>query len=154
MKILCFISLCLLSILLSSLSISGEIDSKNLERWEKLESVTATKNDIKIGVYENPRNPNNLIIYPGCWSIMLDTKEVVSPSCHFKLKENVLYCDTALQNRRKNGSVSGIAWDDPKIQTSFFSLLFRRPVFKTTSVKFWDGEYWVEITRLSRMKGL
>ncbi len=82
---------------------------------------------------------------------MRDKKKIVLPGCHFKLKDNILYCDKTLQNRLKNGSVSGVAWDDEKMQMSSYSLLFRRPVFNDTSVKFWDGEDWIKIAGLAKI---
>lgn len=146
---LLFFSLFIVSI--APLSLAQDFDPDRWEKWQKLEGAIATKGKMKIAIFSNPRNPNNLMLFPICWSIMRDTKEIVLPSCHFELKDNILYCDKTLQNRRKNGSVSGVAWNDPKMLISSYSLLIRRPVFTDTSVKFWDGENWIEITGLAKI---
>jgi hypothetical protein len=149
MKNTSFLRATILLFLFFSMPLLAQSNEQQIwEHWPTLESALVNGGSGELKAYSNPRNPANILVYPPCWSILRDTQEVVLPSCHFELKGDKLYCNTQLQDRRKNGAVGGISWDDPKTSTSLFSTIMRRPKFHKTSVKFWNGKEWIEVSNL------
>jgi len=136
----------------TSVAFSEDINKEIWEHWPILESakVSATNPDYKI--YVNPRNKNNILVYPACISIMRDTKEIFIPNCYFKKQGGKLYGDSGALNRRKNGSVTGVAWDDPKTEISLYSAIIRKPKFGSNTVVFWERNEWIKIEQLPDIK--
>ena len=127
---------------LSGIALAGE----RWEVWPKLDAATALIGDTSVGVYSDPKFKNDVILFPGCWLIRLDTKKVFEANCPFKIENDNLLFDSTW--RSESGRLSGVAWDDPKGNVSFFSSMFRKPKFMEASVKFWSGDEWVVVKNL------
>lgn len=142
----------LVALISPSVALSNDLDKDIWEHWPVLEGAEVSSTNAEYKVYVNPRNNNNLLVYPGCISIMRDTKEIFIPNCYFKKQGGKLYGDSGALNRRKNGSITGVAWDDPKNENSLYSIIMRRPKFGSNTVVFWERNEWVKIDQLPDIK--
>ncbi|WP_163337760.1 hypothetical protein [Desulfopila sp. IMCC35008] len=129
----------------------NDLDKDIWEHWPVIEYAKVSSRNAKHKVYLSPRN-NNSLIYPGCISIMRNTKEIFIPNCYFKKQGGKLYGDSGALHRRKNGSVTGVAWDDPKTEISLYSAIMRRPKFGPNTVVFWERNEWIKIEQLPDIK--
>ena len=110
--------------------------------WPKITGVKVSGTDKPQSVYRDPNNQNQFVIYPSCWQVDRETEVVVSLNCNFSIKGGQLYWDSSY------GKPIGVVWGDGKMELSFWSLLFRRPEFTSTSVAIWDNGSWIKVTEL------
>jgi hypothetical protein len=114
--------------------------------WVAINGATAKRGDRIEGVYQNPQNKDQVVVYPSCWLFDRKTKHSVSLNCAFRQdKKGELLWD------RKWATPTGVEWGDAKMDDiSFWDRIFRRPRFKETSVEVWDGDHWIVVTGLPK----
>lgn len=132
-------------------SLASATDGRR-EVWPVQTNAIATIGSEKVGVYTDPQHSVDILLYPGCWLIRRTEKEgkIQLVNCGFKMEKGNLVFDPTWRDEK--GRLSGVNWDDPKMGVSLFSLLFRRPKFTETGVKFWTGSEWATVTGLPLLK--
>jgi hypothetical protein len=132
-----------LAIILASPCYSVE---KRWISWVSISGATAKRGEHIEGIYQNPENKDQVVVYPSCWLFDRKTRNAVSLNCAFRQDRK----GTILWDRTW-GTPIGVKWGDAKMDNiSFWDLIFRRPRFKETSVEVWDGDNWIVVTGLPK----
>lgn len=117
------------------------------EEWPKVQGATAESGPDEFGVFYDPQNQEQILIYPACWMADRRVKKIFALNCGspYKYVNGRLLFDTTWRN--EHGLIEGVEWGDAKMDVSTFSYIFRRPKFKTNT-SIWTGKNWLHINNL------
>lgn len=128
--------------LLATTIVDASHAERTWEEWPRVEGATAVAEEEQLAVYRDPRNPDDLLLFPTCWMILVAEREILSLGCGYawRLAETRLLFDETYRPGTGDQRLEGAPWGDPKLELSIFSRLFRRPRFSEGSLTFWDGK--------------
>jgi len=107
------------------------IDKNRREEWPLIKNASVQIGDKRFNVYQDPKNPSHVFVYPDCWLIRRYEKKVVMPNCTYEMVGEKLYFDKTWRDPK--GYVTGVEWGDPKMSNiSFFPPFLESQNLKVT----------------------